>query len=123
MVGVLIGRGLLVLVGVLRFTWRLTGLEISKRWTGLFCCFPTNGNTVTLTTKTMINIGQRIKEELDRQERSVSWLARNLNRNRTAVYRILHGNSIDTTTLASISRILGHDFFKELSDDINGCGL
>ncbi len=68
--------------------------------------------------KSMISIGQRIKDELDRQERSISWLARNLNRDRTVVYRIIRSNSIDTAMLASISRILRHDFFNDLSADI-----
>lgn len=66
----------------------------------------------------MICIGQRIKDELDRQERTVSWLARKLNRDRTVVYRILRSNSIDTAMLASISRILHHNFLADLSEDI-----
>ncbi len=66
----------------------------------------------------MICIGQRIKDELDRQERSISWLARKLNRDRTVVYRILRSSSIDTAMLASISRILRHNFLAELSKDI-----
>lgn len=66
----------------------------------------------------MINIGDKIREELERQERSVTWLAQKLNRTRAAVYRILAKNSIDTALLASISVILHHDFFRELSDDI-----
>lgn len=36
----------------------------------------------------MMNIGESIKEELVRQERTISWLARKLNRNRAYVYRI-----------------------------------
>ena len=65
----------------------------------------------------MMNIGQNIKNELDRQERSVSWMAHKLGCNRCAVYRILHRNSIDTALLARISNILNHDFFKELSEE------
>lgn len=67
----------------------------------------------------MVNIGQSIKEELQRQERSVSWLARKLNCTRSAVYRIFSKNSIDTSLLAAISEVLHRDFFQELSDDIN----
>lgn len=63
----------------------------------------------------MINIGERIQEELVQQERSISWLARKLNCNRTSVYRILKKNSIDTALLSQISLILNHDFFQELS--------
>ncbi|MBQ9231440.1 MAG: XRE family transcriptional regulator [Prevotella sp.] len=67
----------------------------------------------------MVNIGQRIKEELQRQERTVSWLARKLNCTRAAVYRIFDKNSIDTALLANISQALHHNFFEELSADIN----
>ena len=66
----------------------------------------------------MINIGERIKDELDRQERTISWLARKLNRNRAAVYRLLKKNSIDTNVLSQISLLLGRDFFKELSQEV-----
>ena len=57
----------------------------------------------------MIHIGQLIREELDRQGRSVGWLAKQLGRSRSVVYRFV----------ANISRILHRDFFKELSDDID----
>lgn len=66
----------------------------------------------------MVNIGQSIKDELNRQERTVSWMARKLNCTRAAVYRIFAKNSIDTALLVSISQILHRDFFKELSEDI-----
>ena len=67
----------------------------------------------------MINIGERIKDELDRQERTISWLARKLNRNRAAVYRLLKKNSIDTNVLSQISLLLGRDFSKELSQEVS----
>ena len=66
----------------------------------------------------MVNVGQLIKEELELQERSVSWLARKLNCTRAAVYRIFQKNSIDTALLSTISKILHHNFLKELSDDV-----
>ena len=66
----------------------------------------------------MINIGQNIKDELQRQERSVSWLARKLNCNRTAVYRIFSKNSIDKALLSNISHVLRRNFFIELSNDV-----
>ena len=67
----------------------------------------------------MINIGENIKEELDRQERTISWLARKLNRTRTYVYRMLKKNTIDTSVLAQISQLLGRDFFQELSQEFS----
>lgn len=71
----------------------------------------------------MVNIGQIIKEELERQERTVSWLARKLNCPRAAVYRIFAKNSIDTQLLANISQILHRDFFQELSNDVRQTGV
>ncbi len=71
----------------------------------------------TLFIYNMVNIGQNIKEELQRQERTVSWLARKLNCTRAAVYRIFDKNSIDTALLLSISQILHRDFFCELSEE------
>ena len=70
-------------------------------------------------TVSMINIGKRIQEELEQQERSISWLARKLDCNRTSVYRILKKNSIDTALLGRISQILNCDFFQELSKDMS----
>lgn len=67
----------------------------------------------------MVNVGQRIKQELQRQERTVSWLARKLNCTRAAVYRIFDKNSIDTALLANISQVLRYNFFEELAEDVN----
>jgi len=77
-------------------------------------------NLKTLT-KGMVNIGLNIKEELQRQERTVSWLARKLNCTRAAVYRIFDKNSIDTALLVQISNVLHRNFFIELLDDVDSC--
>ena len=63
-------------------------------------------------------IKQLIKEELEHQERTVTWLARKLNCTRATVYRIFEKNSLDTALLSTISKVLNRDFFKELSEDI-----
>lgn len=60
----------------------------------------------------MIHIGQQIKEELHRQERSVSWLARKLVCDRSTVYAIFDRQSINTDVLLQISRILNVNFFE-----------
>ena len=65
-----------------------------------------------------IDIGKQIKAALLQQNKSVSWLARELNTNRTYVYRIFEKQSIDTEVLRQISMILKHDFFKVYSDNI-----
>lgn len=67
----------------------------------------------------MINIGERIKKELLLQERSVTWLAKKLGCTRMSVYRIFEKQSIDTQQLIQISKILGRDFFNEISEELN----
>lgn len=67
----------------------------------------------------MVSIGNKIKDELELQERSISWLANKLGCHRSVIYRILGKNSIDTHMLKRISIILHHDFFKEYSDEIS----
>lgn len=63
----------------------------------------------------MESIGNLIKKELERQERSVSWFARKLACDRSNIYRLFQKESIDTNLLARISIILKHDFFADLS--------
>lgn len=63
-------------------------------------------------------IGSLIKEELERQERSISWFARKLSCDRSNVYRLFQKESIDTNLLTRISILLGRDFFSELSDNV-----
>lgn len=60
-------------------------------------------------------IGILIKEELARQERGISWFARKLSCDRSNVYRLFQRQSIDTELLARVSLLLGHDFFSDLS--------
>ena len=63
----------------------------------------------------MESIGTMIKEELERQERTVSWLARKLNCDRSNVYRLFQKHSIDTVLLQRLSVILNRDFFLCIS--------
>ncbi len=63
-------------------------------------------------------IGIRIKEEIERQERSISWVARKLACDRSNIYRLFQRESIDTDTLRRISRLLDHDFFADLSREM-----
>ncbi|MEZ3577042.1 MAG: XRE family transcriptional regulator [Muribaculaceae bacterium] len=66
----------------------------------------------------MESIGQLIKEELERQERSVAWFARKLCLDRSNVYRLFQRNTIDTGLLARISIILDRNFFTVLSEQV-----
>lgn len=50
-----------------------------------------------------MHIGQLIKQEMDKQGKTVSWLARELSYCRTNVYKIYDKKSIDTDLLLRIS--------------------
>lgn len=64
------------------------------------------------------NIGLLIKEEFDRQGHSIGWLSRRLACDRSNVYRLFQRDSIDTRTLKRICQILDHDFFNDLSREL-----
>ena len=64
---------------------------------------------------TMKPIGILIKEELEKQERSITWFARKLSCDRSNIYRLFQKESIDTNLLVRISILLGKDFFSDLS--------
>lgn len=66
----------------------------------------------------MIHIGISIKQELERQERTVSWFARKLCCERSNVYSIFKRSSIDTDMLLRISKILHRNFFKAYVDEL-----
>ena len=58
------------------------------------------------------HIGHLIQEELARQGRTVTWLAKQLHCSRQNVYGIFEHPWIYTDTLLRISEILDVDFFK-----------
>lgn len=59
-----------------------------------------------------MHIGNLIKEELERQERTVSWFARKLCCDRSNVYKLFKRSTIDTELLLRVSKILNYDFFE-----------
>ena len=63
-----------------------------------------------------LHIGQLIKNELDRQGRSVAWLAKQMQYSRQNVYRLLERHWIHTDVLLRICNIMDCDFFGWLSD-------
>lgn len=67
----------------------------------------------------MIHIGKLIHEELIRQERNPTWLAKKINCERSNVYYIFKQKSINTDLLERISIALGVNFFKILSENID----
>lgn len=64
-------------------------------------------------------IGVLIKEELERQERSISWFARKLSCDRSNIYRLFAKESLNTEQLKRILLILEHDFFADLSQHMH----
>lgn len=66
-----------------------------------------------------MHIGQIIKQELEDQGRTVVWFARQLSYSRTNIYKIFDRASIDTDVLLRISMILGVDFFKVYSEELD----
>ena len=63
-----------------------------------------------------MRIGQRIHEELKRQGRSVTWLAKQLCMERSGLYYTFHQNSIDMELLLRISCIINHNFIQDMAD-------
>ena len=60
----------------------------------------------------MAHIGQLIRDELKQQERTVTWLAKAINCDRTNIYNIFERESIDTNLLIRISKALNRNFFE-----------
>lgn len=66
-----------------------------------------------------VHIGKEIKAELQRQGKTVSWLATELHMQRPNIYRIFESPSCDTALLLRLSVILHTDFFRLFSACIN----
>ena len=62
-----------------------------------------------------LDLGMLIKKKLNEQVRSVSWLAKQIPYDRSNLHKILQRYDIPPSLLLRISRILGHDFFKDCS--------
>jgi hypothetical protein len=60
--------------------------------------------------------GHLIREVLDRQKRSVSWLAREIQCERTTCYDIFERKFVNTEQLEKISIALQHNFFRDLAE-------
>ena len=69
------------------------------------------------------HIGDRIHAELKRQGRSVTWLAHQLNMERTNLYYLFKNFNIKLDTLSQISVLLNHNFIKDISEVYRRYGL
>lgn len=63
-----------------------------------------------------LHIGNCIKEELKRQDRSIAWLSRQVFCDRSNLSRILKNQYVDIYLLRRISISLRCNFFQQLSD-------
>ena len=70
------------------------------------------------TNSRNIHIGRLIEEQLRRDERSVSWLARQIPCTRNHVYKILRKPSIDCALLLRISKALQFNFFQYYAAEV-----
>ncbi len=75
----------------------------------------TNKN-ITPQSDTTFHIGNLIKAELQRQGRTITWLAQELGCTRDNLYKICQHSFVNTDLLFKISEVTRHDFFKDCSD-------
>ena len=62
-----------------------------------------------------IHIGQLIREQLKADQRSASWLAREIGCTRNHVYKIFNRPSLDADLILKISVALNFNFFRYYS--------
>ncbi|MBR4115766.1 MAG: XRE family transcriptional regulator [Bacteroidales bacterium] len=66
-----------------------------------------------------IHIGNMVKAELNRQDLSISWLARQVCCDASNLSKTLRKPSIHTDLLIRISNVLRHNFFDEVAELIS----
>ena len=66
----------------------------------------------------MIHIGHLIKQELQKQGYTVTWLTKELNCSRSNVYKIFDKPTLDTALLMQLSKLLDVDFFQYYSEEL-----
>ena len=64
------------------------------------------------THESNIHIGHLIREQLKADERSVSWLAREIHCTRNHVYKIFNKNTLDASLILRISKVMNFNFFQ-----------
>lgn len=97
--------------------WRFRAVPVVVSVPVMFCCTDMqkeNHNGISNQGEPVF-IGKIIEEELRRQERSVTWLSRQIHCDRRNVYDIFSRTTIDTGLLFSICRVLHVDFFSHYS--------
>lgn len=65
-----------------------------------------------MNEKENIHIGQLIREQLKKDRRSASWLAREIGCTRNHVYKIFSKSSLDSDLILRISKAMNFNFFQ-----------
>ena len=63
-----------------------------------------------------IHIGQMIRAELKAQGRTMKWFSEAIHRDYSVVHKMLKRESIDLAMLVRISKLLNHDFLRDISE-------
>jgi len=63
-----------------------------------------------------IHIGQMIRAELKAQGRTMRWFSEAIHRDYSVVHKMLKRESIDLAMLVRISKLLNHDFLRDISE-------
>ena len=93
--------------------WGVETLDVKQEMNSTLFLYP---NLKDMATQEAPHIGHLIKEELARQERTVTWLASKLNYSRQNIYHIFESRWIATDILLKICDIMNCNFFKVYSD-------
>lgn len=67
---------------------------------------------------TNIHIGEMIKKELQKQDLTISWLARQVHQDASNLNKMLQKPSMHIDLLIRISQALHHDFFGDVSQKL-----
>lgn len=68
------------------------------------------------------HVGQKIVSVLKEDGRSIAWFAERMNSDRSNMYKILARPHLNSEFILRASRILKHDFFKDISEWMNRTG-
>lgn len=91
--------------------------EKGKSVKGYFCTIRLCEQMENLQSN--IHIGHLIREQLKADQRSASWLAREIGCTRNHVYKIFNRPSLDADLILKISIVLSFNFFQYYSTEVN----
>lgn len=60
-----------------------------------------------------LHIGNLIQQEMEKQGRTVAWLAKSIYCEKSNIYKLFRRNSISIDQLMRISEVMDHDFLAD----------